>query len=85
VSLCVFGTASQAVILIVVIQRGAMLVKQASKVAGITKEVCVHTLQHTFATHLLEDGLDIITLKNLLGHENIETTMDFICTLLSTP
>jgi site-specific recombinase XerD len=52
-------------------------VKQASKAAGITKEVCVHTLG-TFATHLLEDGLDIITLKNLLGHENIETTMDYL-------
>jgi site-specific recombinase XerD len=45
-------------------QRGVQwAVKQASKAAGITKEVCVHTLRHTFATHLLEDGLDIITLK----------------------
>ena len=60
-------------------QRGVQwAVKQASKAAGITKEVCVHTLRHTFATHLLEDGLDIITLKNLLGHENIETTMDYL-------
>jgi site-specific recombinase XerD len=55
-------------------QRGS--IKQASKAAGITKEVCVHTLRHTFATHLLEDGLD--THKNLLGHENIETTMDYL-------
>jgi site-specific recombinase XerD len=52
-------------------------VKQASKAAGITKEVCAYSLG-TFATHLLEDGLDIITLKNLLGHENIETTMDYL-------
>ena len=53
-------------------------VKQACKAAGITKDVCVHTLRHTFATHLLEDGLDIITLKNLLGHEDIETTMGYL-------
>ena len=60
-------------------QRGVQwAVKQACKVAGIEKEVCVHTLRHTFATHLLEDGLDIITLKNLLGHEQIETTMEYL-------
>ena len=60
-------------------QRGVQwAVKQASKAAGITKEVCVHTLRHTFATHLLEDGLDIVSLKNLLGHEQIETTMEYL-------
>lgn len=53
-------------------------VKEAAKRAGIRKEVHVHTLRHTFATHLLEDGLDIVTLKNLLGHENIETTMLYL-------
>jgi integrase/recombinase XerD len=53
-------------------------VKQACKRAGITKDVHVHTLRHTFATHLLEDGMDIMTLKNLLGHENIETTIEYL-------
>lgn len=53
-------------------------VKQACKQAGITKDVHVHTLRHTFATHLLEEGMDIITLKHLLGHENIETTMEYL-------
>jgi site-specific recombinase XerD len=37
----------------------------------------VHTYIHTYATHLLEDGMDIITLKDLLIHQNIETTMDY--------
>ena len=60
-------------------QRGVQwVIKQASKRAGISKEVHVHTLRHTFATHLLEDGLDIITLKNLLGHQNIETTLAYL-------
>ncbi|MFM6252685.1 MAG: tyrosine-type recombinase/integrase, partial [Dolichospermum sp.] len=53
-------------------------VKEAAKRAGIRKPVNVHSLRHTYATHLLEDGLDIITLKNLLGHENIETTMVYL-------
>jgi site-specific recombinase XerD len=53
-------------------------VKQACKRAEITKDVHVHTLRHTYATHLLEDGIDIMTLKNLLGHENIETTIEYL-------
>jgi integrase/recombinase XerD len=60
-------------------QRGVQwAVNQAKKEAGITKEMTVHTLRHTFATHLLEDGLDIISIKELLGHECIETTMIYL-------
>jgi integrase/recombinase XerD len=60
-------------------QRGVQwAVKQASKVAGIIKEVHTHTLRHSYATHLLEDGMDIMTLKDLLGHQNIETTMEYL-------
>ena len=53
-------------------------VKNACKKAGIIKDVHVHTLRHTFATHLLEDGMDIITLRNLLGHERVETTLTYL-------
>lgn len=53
-------------------------VKEAAKRAGIIKDVHVHTLRHTCATHLLEDGMDIISVKNFLGHENIETTMLYL-------
>ena len=60
-------------------QRGVQwAVKEAAKRVGIRKDVHVHTLRHTFATHLLEDGMDILTLKDLLGHENIETTMEYL-------
>lgn len=60
-------------------QRGVQwVVKQTCKNAGIQKEVCVHTLRHTYATHLLEDGLDILSIKNLLGHEDISTTMIYL-------
>lgn len=60
-------------------QRGVQwAVKQSARAAGILKEVHVHTLRHTFATHLLEDGLDIMNVKELLGHERIETTMEYL-------
>lgn len=60
-------------------QRGVQwAVKQACKAAGVKKQVSVHTLRHTYATHLLEDGMDIVTLKHLLGHQNIETTLEYL-------
>jgi len=60
-------------------QRGTQwAVSQAVKKAGIIKEVSTHTLRHSYATHLLEQGLDIITIKELLGHAAIETTMIYL-------
>lgn len=54
------------------------VVKQARKQSGIEKEVTSHTLRHSFATHLLEMGLDIMSIKDLLGHENINTTLVYL-------
>ena len=46
--------------------------------AKINKDVSVHSLRHTYATHLLEQGVDIVTIKELLGHAAIETTMMYL-------
>ena len=54
------------------------VMRETLKKTSISKEVNLHSLRHSYATHLLEQGLNIVTLKDLLGHADITTTMIYL-------
>lgn len=54
------------------------VMRESLKKTSITKSVSLHSLRHSYATHLLEQGVNIVTLKELLGHADISTTMIYL-------
>lgn len=52
--------------------------KEAADKAGITKKYSIHTFRHSFAVHLIENGVDLLTVKNLLGHRHISSTICYL-------
>lgn len=54
------------------------LFKRSVQLAGIKRKVSFHTLRHSFATHLVEDGVDVIIIQRLLGHTTLKTTSVYL-------
>jgi site-specific recombinase XerD len=54
------------------------LVRRVAVRAGLTKPITVHTLRHSYATHQLEAGLDLLTLQRVLGHQRLQTTAVYV-------
>jgi len=59
-------------------QSWSVAISQDGKKCGASHPITAHTLRHSFATHLLEAGADIVSVKELLGHQNIVTTMVYL-------
>jgi len=60
------------------------ILRAAVNKCRLHKNITLHTLRHSYATHLLEFGMDIVTIKELLGHANIETTMVYLHVAIPT-
>ncbi len=54
------------------------LIHRVARRAGLTKAITVHTLRHSYATHQLEAGLDLLTLQRVLGHQSLKTTAEYV-------
>jgi site-specific recombinase XerD len=54
------------------------VLRETLKKTDIKKDVSLHSLRHSYATHLLEEGVNIVTIKELLGHVHITTTMIYL-------
>ena len=54
------------------------IIKKAAKKSKLNKKIHPHTLRHSYATHLIENGYDLTSVQSLLGHNNLNTTMIYL-------
>ena len=54
------------------------IIQKAKRKTGIIQDGSMHMLRHSFATHLLDKGIDVVFIQKLLGHSNIKTTLRYL-------